>query len=466
MKPPPPVAMVHRMQPMIAGLPISRRNWLRTGAALAGGACFNRFPILAADPSSRPLRPANLSESLPTPDFHRPLDAKLASMKGSSDPLIAKKYMVLHDEALLHYEHLKLTPTNDLRVLSKTSDFVLKPGTHPAYFDQPFEKQKIKRIEHFKEYYDYAPDPDPKVTAFWVDFANLDLGGGVFTHGFVQEEIMCCEVPELANASALSSSLHTRYPGREVLAGSPTPIVLMGVHRVVEFFSDRPGHPYGTEEFRALDINRPKDYLRRLDPAVQFNVLAMAAPHLSESTPEQQFGRDTLHDLFNTFVAGFTLADDAAKSEKRYATINTGKIGSGDFKNNPNVVYVLQGLAAEFVGVNLRFWGYEDAEAKRAEHYYDAIRRQVTFGVTTVIGVLEVAHQVLKAALVEDLVPHENHLEGNLYGEPDATYQVHTSTDLQNWAEGQKVKLGKEPVTLTVPIPAGGGRVFLRADTL
>ncbi|MBL9172728.1 MAG: hypothetical protein JNL10_04265, partial [Verrucomicrobiales bacterium] len=349
MNPRPSIAMVDGMQPMINGSPISRRAWFRAGAIVAGGACLPRVPLLAEDGRVRSLRPADLSEGLPSPNFHDPLDKQLAQMKGSSDALVAKKYMVLHDEALHHYETLKLTPTNDLRVLSKTSDFVLKPSTEPAYFAQPFVKLPIKPIEHTKDFYDYAPDSDPKVTAFWVDFANLQLGGGVFGHGFVQEEIMCCEVPELANASALSPALHTRSPNREVLAGSPTPIILMGVHRVIEFYSDRPGHPYGTDEFRALDIHRPQDYIRLLNPAVQFNVLAMAAPHLPDRSPEQQFGRDTIRDLFNTFVAGFTLAEAAAKSEGRHATVNTGKIGSGDFNNNSNVVYVLQGLAAELV---------------------------------------------------------------------------------------------------------------------
>lgn len=452
------------MQTPNVGTLTSRRTWLRAGTILFGGAFTHGVPALAEKVAPHALRPTDEPDALPALNFHHPLDTQLASMKGSSDPLVAKKYMILHDEALHHFESLKLTATNDLRVLPDTSDFVLKPGTEPAYFGRPFVKLPIKPIEPIKDFYDYAPDPDPKVTAFWTDFANLQLGGGVFGHGFVQEEIMCCEVPELANAAALSPGLHTRSPGKEVLAGSPTPVILMGVHRVIEFYSDRPGHPYGTEEFKALDVHRPQDYIRLLSSAVQFNVLAMAAPHLPDRSPEHQFGRDTLHDLFNTFVAGFTLAAEAAKSEGRHATVNTGKIGSGDFNNNPNVVYVLQGLAAELVGVNLRLWGYSTVEAKRAGYYYEAIRRQVTFGVTPVIGVLEVAHRVLKAALVEDLVPHGNRLEGNLYGEPEGTYQLRTSPDLQNWVDGETVTLSQNPTAVSVPAPAGGGPVFLRAD--
>ena len=445
---------------------ISRRTWLRAGTVLVGGAFARGVSALAREVAPHPLRPSDLPDALPALNFHHPLDTQLASMKGSSDALVAKKYMILHDEALHQYETLKLTATNDLRVLTATSDFVLKPGTEPAYFSKVFDKLPIKPIEHSKDFYDYAPDPDPKVTAFWVDFANLQLGGGVFGHGFVQEEIMCCEAPELANAAALSPGLRTRSPGKEVLAGSPTPVILMGVHRVIEFYSDRPGHPYGTDEFRALDIHRPQDYIRRLNPAVQFNVLAMAAPHLPDRTPEQQFGRDTIHDLFNTFVAGFTLAAESAKAEGRHATVNTGKIGSGDFNNNSNVVYVLQGLAAELVGVNLRFWGYADWEVDLAGRYYAAIRQKVDFGTTTVAQVLEVAHRILAAALVEDLLPKENRLEANLYGEPNASYQLRTSTDLQHWVEGDKVTLSRVPAAVSVPAPSGGGPVFLRADAL
>lgn len=421
-------------------------------------------PAWARGSDGTDLQGTDLLTSLPSPDFHHPLDAQLTSMKGSSDPLVAKKYMVLHDQALHQYGVLKLTPTNDLRALAKPSDFTLKPGTEPGYFAQPFVKLPIKPIEHFKEFYDYLPDPDPKVTAFWVDFANLQLGGGVFGHGFVQEEIMCCEVPELANASALSPALHTRSPGREVLAGSPTPLALMGVHRVMEFYSSRPGHPYGTEEFRALDIHRPQDYLRMLNPAAQFNVLAMAAPHLSDKSPQQQFGLDTLRDLFNTFVAGFTLVSAAARQDGRHATVNTGKIGSGDFNNNSNVVYVLQGLAAELVGVNLRFWGYADWEVELAGRYYGAIRRQITPGTTSVAAVLNVAQRVLAAPLVDDLTVQGDRLHGNLYGDPNASYRLRTSTDLRHWDDGGQVTLDRVPTAVSAPSPAGGGPVFLRAD--
>ncbi|MBL9176113.1 MAG: hypothetical protein JNL10_21400, partial [Verrucomicrobiales bacterium] len=164
--------------------------------------------------------------------------------------------------------------------------------------------------------------------------------------------------------------------------------------------------------------------------------------------------------------AGFTLAEAAAKSEGRHATVNTGKIGSGDFNNNSNVVYVLQGLAAELVGVNLRFWGYADWEVDLAGRYYAAIRGKVDFGTTTVNEVLEVAHRVLAAALVEDLQPGENRLEANLYGEPNASYQLRTSTDLQLWVDREKVTLSRVPTPVSVSVPPGGGRVFLRADAL
>lgn len=444
---------------------ITRRDWLRGGVLTGLAVRLLHQPLRAADAGAASAPGGGLVIGLPAPNFHHPLDAQLASMKGSQNALVAKKYMVLHDQALHHYNSLGLTPTNDLRGLGKPSDFTLKPGRVPDYFSQPWVKLPIKPIEHFPGFYDYLPDPDSKVTAFWVDFANLDLGGGVFGSGFVQEEILCCEVPELANASALSPKLQTRTPGREVLAGSPTPLALMGVHRVIEFYSSRPGHPYGTDEFRALDINRPQDYIRRLDSPAQFHVLAMAAPHLQDRSPQSQFGLTTLQDLFNTFVAGFTLASTIAKSDGRHATLNTGKIGSGDFNNNPNVVYVLQGLAAELVGVNLRFWGYADWEVELAGRYYAAIRRRIVPGSTRVDDLLNLAQQVLSAPLLADVTVHGDQLDGNLYGEPKASYRLQNSTDLEHWSDGGQVTLDRVPTPVSVPSPAGGGPVFLRAGT-
>lgn len=78
---------------------------------------------------------------------------------------------------------------------------------------------------------------------------------------------------------------------------------------------------------------------------------------------------------------------------------------------------------------------------------------------------LDVTQRVLAAPILEDLSPQGDHFGGNLYGEPNASYQLRTSTNLQQWSEGARVTLGRVPTAVSVPAPAGGGPVFLRADT-
>jgi hypothetical protein len=250
--------------------------------------------------------------------------------------------------------------------------FTLKPQKLPAYFAQPFTYHRI--ASHNKpDYYDYVPSPG--VVDFWVDFANVYLGGGVFDEGFVQEEIMCCEMPELANAAAIkvvspNSALITRDPaGNTVLAGSPNPLVLTPVYRTIAISTDLYGRAIG--QFSG-DINQK---LTKLQTQTPLNILAMAAPTLKVGN-YKPWDVDTVHDLFNTFMAGFTLAKTVAAGNN--PLINTGKIGCGDFKNDPTLVYILQLLAAEQLGLNLMFWGYKNNEAEQAYGKYKTLAADTT----------------------------------------------------------------------------------------
>jgi len=214
----------------------------------------------------------------------------------------------------------------------------------------------------------------------------MHLGGGVFGDGFVQEEIMCMETPELANAAA--NNLRTRSSGDKVFQGSPEPLLFKGAHRVMEIEG-----VYGDDWLHTSVSQLDKDSPLLLKSDVeQIIILAMAAPRVESKGQETSL--ETIKDLFNTFYAGFLLAADnpggalsahrsaearTARSGRRGGTsstvrVNTGPIGAGDFGNSKLVVYVVQRLAAKEANVNLRFCAYDDAMAKEAdEGYYDKI---------------------------------------------------------------------------------------------
>jgi len=128
----------------------------------------------------------------------------------------------------------------------------------------------------------------------------------------------------------------------------------------------------------------------------QIIVLAMAAPDLKVNL-DGPTSVDTLGDLFNTFVAGFQLSREVA-DEGKFAgrlLINTGPIGTGDFKNNRTFVAVLQVLAAREVGnVNVKLWGYDSTDIDNTVKPYlksilDACKASQT---PTIRHLIEITH--------------------------------------------------------------------------
>jgi hypothetical protein len=235
-----------------------------------------------------------------------------------------------------------------------TSKKVTDPGYFPKYFADPFKNHLDVTVkEEARGHYDYAGDE------LWVDFANHDLGGGVFGNGMVQEETMALTMPELADAAA--QGYRTRSKGKPgVLGSNPEPLVLTKVHRSIQL---DPG--LYRDGWLTKSLDEIKKTTQPQKPNQHLNVLAVAVEKL-DGSHAQQFGLETLEDLFNTFVAGFTLAKDV----KPNVVINTGPIGTGDFENDPKVIYVMQNLAARQVGgITLRYWGYDPKNNKQQQSY-------------------------------------------------------------------------------------------------
>ncbi|OBA59933.1 hypothetical protein A5647_15765 [Mycobacterium sp. 1100029.7] len=228
------------------------------------------------------------------------------------------------------------------------------PGYFPKYFADKFNTGPVTIKPEARGHYDYAGDE------LWVDFANHDLGGGVFGNGMVQEETMALTMPELADAAA--QGYRTRSKGKAgVLGSNPEPLVLTKVHRSIQL---DPG--LYKDGWLTKSLDEIKKTTQPQKPNQRLNVLAVAVEKL-DGSHAQQFALNTIEDLFNTFVAAFTLAKDV----KPNTIINTGPIGTGDFENDPKVVYVMQKLAALQVGgITLRYWGF-DPKTITQQHDYD-----------------------------------------------------------------------------------------------
>lgn len=270
---------------------------------------------------------------------------------------------VIVNKAKARFEELGLQSNFTLHQFASDEPFrFTNCSPVPQYFYKVIQTPKsIPETQYTSAYYDYAVY-DPNKENIWVDFANQWLGGGVLNEGNVQEETMAQETPELLAVCAdkdpkTGGTYQTRYhtvvsnSGGKVITGVPTPILIKSVHRVLALDANK---LYGDKLYSIPTDKIEKGYgITVLDKPVKYNLLAMAAPRLV--TSQQQFALPTIHDLFNTVYAGFSMAN-------KDCMIHSGLIGCGVFGNHPYVAIILQVLAAQIQGVPLYLHGVSDEQ--------------------------------------------------------------------------------------------------------
>jgi hypothetical protein len=336
---------------------------LALGAALAAGLVLACFASEGSSPAN-PGAPAGVGTPINWP---QPLMDKLRGLGWDGlkeDPSKglpkSKKFEILSVAlANLNLSGSGGGSTAAVNSLKSPGDYVWKPGgPQPKYVTTtPFQPSKQFNVSLGKgTYYDYnAPNED------WVDFANADLGGGVFGNGMLQEESMVATMPELADAAAMTPQLQTRdSKNSDPLASNPTPLRITNVHRTIQLDSKTYGDGW-------IGMSMPDLYsaITVLPKNQQANVIAMAVPKLKQVP--QQTALETVDDLFNTFAAAYSLVPPGS-------TINTGPIGTGDYRNSTLVVYVMQNLAAQQAGVKLVYWGLSQPDKDN----YDKVVNKIT----------------------------------------------------------------------------------------
>ncbi|WP_131829085.1 hypothetical protein [Mycobacterium numidiamassiliense] len=362
-------------------------SWTAAGLAVTLALVFGLALGCSQDPGSS--SGANPAGSGPT-DFPNPLMSvltKLVTKDIPAETYLAVKYSLLSN-ALANLDFKKAGHTS-ISELSNKQDYVQSKGNQPGFFAKPFADNNVdvKQADGDGGRYDYLKDGET-----WLDYAAVNLGGGVFHNGFGQEETMALEMPELANAAAQGGHF-TRGQGCKdndkprPLECSPAPLYVGPVHRTMKVASGI-NEPNG--KWKSMPIDALLTYMTPLPRNVELNVLAVALASL-EGTTGQEAEQPTIDDMFNTLAAGFKLAKD-----NKVTTLNTGPIGTGIFKNSTKVVYVMQKLAAMQVGINLRYYGLSKADQSTWDPIVDHIVADYKGGSHTVKRLLELAHDSLK----------------------------------------------------------------------
>jgi Poly (ADP-ribose) glycohydrolase (PARG) len=341
--------------------PRSFRRVLRS-ALVVGSVVTVAAAAMCFGPNVALADPQVTAGALPAYEWPGPFDTALANLDKvipteKWDP--PKEYLPATKKSLILHRAKNNLPqkfTSNVTVKGLPSltefhfDLSKKPGDKG--FDAPllaenFGNNSEAKLAFLSGYYTYDNNND-----IWVDFANHKLGGGVWGHGMVQEEMMALSMPELADAAAMNKyDVRTDSTKMGAYASNPLPLLFENVQRTIyvpdDFYKDG-WEKMKLDPFKA-DLNTAATY----HPPLVANVLALAVEHLPNSDRSTQYSPDVIIDLFNTFVAGYSLAKEAMPGTR----INTGNIGTGDFKNDPKVVYVLQRLAWRHIGgLNVRYW--------------------------------------------------------------------------------------------------------------
>jgi hypothetical protein len=374
---------------------------MTSGIAVAAALIFGLALGCTHDPGGRSggsPDPGSAADNFPNPlmGVLTKLVANDIPAKSGAESYLAVKYSLLSN-ALANLDFQRAGSTKVIELSQSDKDVYVPKGNQPPYFANAFSKNNIRvdAIDGDHGRYDYGKDGET-----WVDYAAVNLGGGVFHNGFAQEETMALEMPELADRVAKGGQ-YTRGQGCKdpnkprPLECSPTPLFIGPVHRTMKI--DPSLTPKGNKDFwKAQPVNTLFKYMTPLPKNVELNVLAVAVASL-EGLTNQEAAQPTINDLFNTLVAAFQLAKG-----KGVTTLNTGGIGTGVFENSPKVVYAMQRLAATHVGINLRYYGLgKDAQGKDEKKTWDPIVDQIIAdygksGTQTIKHLLEIAHDALK----------------------------------------------------------------------
>ncbi len=227
------------------------------------------------------------------------------------------------------------------------------------------------RVSYEPGWMDFARKPGANEKIWFVNYANQSIGGGVLSHGNVQEETLVSYAPQILQfATSVYGPAHdraTHVNGRTRLALGKATLQLDASGAPVYFHEESPGRGYATpilfqnawmagqSAYQADPNSNHGTITRRMfsQPEAPFvNIISIAAPRQrQDGDSASQWSIVTLTDLYATAYSGFAAAS-ILTPENETLMIVSGLLGAGVFYNHPVAVCAMQILAAEQVAVD------------------------------------------------------------------------------------------------------------------
>ncbi len=195
--------------------------------------------------------------------------------------------------------------------------------------------------------------PDTESETHWhLNFANFDLFSAYAGSLLAQDEMQVLEHPDLARVrhALEGEGLSTLVKDQRL----PTPFTLMGVPRRGAIdTAPGPGRPAGLygNRFAAATPEQVQAATTRIDPPTLSNIVAMEAPAYGRGA----YTEDHIASILRTALSGLgaAVAETRRILPSSRTVIHTGWWGCGAYGGNPELMALLQLIAAEWAQVDL-----------------------------------------------------------------------------------------------------------------